>query len=104
MILGDFNLPSLSWSFDDLFMDANRDTVFLDCFIAASLTQWVKEPTFVSSGNILDLFLTSETYRVGRVEVLALFSRCLHCPVLLEYLFSVDIGAEQSVGKHILVA
>ena len=41
-----------------------------------------------------------ETDRVGRVEVLAPFPRCLHCPVLVEYLFSVDIGAEQSVGKQ----
>ena len=61
VILGEFNLPSLSWSSDDLFMGAtDRDTVFLDCFVAAGLTQCVKEPTFVSSGTILDLFLTSE--------------------------------------------
>ena len=34
VILGDFNLPSLSWSSEDLFMGAtNGDTVFLDVLL-----------------------------------------------------------------------
>ena len=45
-------------------------------------------------------YLISETDHEGEVEVLAPFPRCLHCSVLVEYLFSVDIAAEQSVGKQ----
>ena len=69
VILGDFNLPSLAWySVADLFGEAClMDRLFLDCFVSAGLTRWVMEGTFVSSGNILDLFLTSETDRVGSV-------------------------------------
>ena len=58
VVLGDFILPSLAWSAGDgIFRGASqRDRLFLDCFAAPGLTQWVMEPTFVSSGNTLDLF------------------------------------------------
>ena len=45
-------------------------------------------------GNILDLFLTSETDWVGDVEVLASFPRCGHSPIICEYLFNFDIDAD----------
>jgi hypothetical protein len=103
IVVGDFNLPSLSWPADGLELGVSRvDQSFLDCFISAGLTQWVDEATFVSSGNILDLFLTSETDRVGSVELLAPFPRCSHCPVVCSYLFGSDLdvarGEIVSVG------
>ena len=45
--------------------------------------EWVMEPTFISSGNTLDLFLTLEIDHVGVVKVLAPFPRCGHCPVVV---------------------
>ena len=81
-------MPSLVWSAGDgIFRGASqRDHVFLDCFALASLTQWVMEPTFISSGNTFDLYLASEIDRVGDVNVLAPFPRCGHCPLVGEYL------------------
>ena len=61
VVLRDFNLTSLVWSAGDgKFRGASqRDHLFLDCFAVSSFTQWLMEPTFVSSGNTFDLFLTS---------------------------------------------
>jgi hypothetical protein len=47
----------------------------------------VEEATNANSGNVLDLFLTSETDRVDAVEVLTPFLRCVHSPVVCHYLF-----------------
>ena len=76
--------------------------VFLDCFVSASLTKWVMEGTFVSSGNILDLFLTSETDRVRSVQVLALFPKCLHTPVIVEIFFSRNVGVDENIQQRFL--
>ena len=80
VVLGDFNLPSSS----SLRVEGNLmvvsegcvDQLFLNCFNKAEITQWVSESTFVASGNILDLFLTSETDQVGDVEVLVRGDYC----------------------------
>ena len=92
VILGDLNLLSLVWYRDaDLFRQAcPMNRLFLDCLVSAGLTQWVMEGTFVSSGNVLELFLTSEIDRVGSVEVLAHFpSVCTH--LLLLNIFLVEV-------------
>ena len=56
ILLGDFNLPALDWlpsrptrTYPPL------ETDFLDAFDVLGLHQWVHEPTYPSSGNILDL-------------------------------------------------
>lgn len=52
LILGDFNIPSLSWNDEDM-IDMNipdTDTLFVDLFKTISLSQWVKNPTFINSG------------------------------------------------------
>ena len=71
------------------------DQMFLNCFAATGLTQWVREATFLFSGNILDLFFTSETDQVGDVKVLATFPKCGHSPVVCEYLFASDQDSER---------
>ena len=98
VILGDFNLPSLLWLDDGVFGDGGGvDQMFLNFFAAAGLTQWVREATFLSSGNILDLFFTSETNRVEDVKVLASLPKCGHSPVVCEYLFASDQDSEDHV-------
>jgi hypothetical protein len=103
IVLGDFNLPSLVWSTGmGLCVGGSRnDQLFLNCFVEAGLYQWVEEATNANSGNVLDLFLTSETDRVGAVEVLAPFPRCIHSPVVCHYLFyehlNVDGGQPETV-------
>ena len=97
VVLGDFNLPSLQWSAgDEMFVGVSqKDRLFFDCFVAAALTQWVTEATFVTSGNSLDLFLTSEVDRVGDIKVLAPFPRCDHSPLVCDYLFNSDLDADE---------
>ena len=67
LVLGDFNLPSIVWTEEGGMLGGigNVDRMFLDCFALAGLTQWVLEAMFISSGNTLDLFMTSEFDRVG---------------------------------------
>ena len=81
-------IPTLKWStdyFDGYVRPVDRR--FLTCFLSMGLSQWVKEPTFVPSGNILDLILTSEDDRVSEVVVLPPLPHCLHCPVMCDYTF-----------------
>ena len=61
--------------------------LFLSCFNQLGLSQWVKFPTFIPSGNTLDLILTSELDRVGDVFSLPLLPGCHHVPVICDYLF-----------------
>ena len=101
VILGDFNLLSLLWSAGVEMSGASQnDQLFLDCFSAAGLSQWVEEATFGILGNILDLFLTSET---DRVEVLVLPSipRSGHSPLVCDYLYSSDLDADSSEDQQI---
>ena len=90
--MGDFNLPTLSWSVSGSGGDYVRpvDGAFNDCFVQCGLQQWVEEPTFVSSSNILDLVLTSELDRVLEVEVLDPLPTCDHCPVVCSLVFQFD--------------
>ena len=99
VIVGDFNLPSIDWKLDEaLFLRYPAVTqLFVDCFRDVGLHQWVESSTFVSSGNILDLLLTTETDRVSVVEVLAPFPRCGHCPIYFQYVFlSETRGVDKS--------
>ena len=97
IFLGDFNLPSIDWTDDELLPKCSTDSSFLEAFGSLGLTQWVKEPTFPRSGNILDLILTSESDRIGRVEVLCPLPGCDHCPTTLEYIFSGQLQASRSL-------
>ena len=93
LVMGDFNLPALAWDKPELLAMSYPplQQFFLDCFTSLGLNQWVTSPTFVQSGNILDLILTSEEDRVGDVEVLESFPQCGHCPVILQYFFQTSI-------------
>ena len=65
------------------------------------LTQWVRESTFVSSGNILDLVLTTEEDRIGEVSVLPPFPHCQHSPVYFEYVFQTGLAIRpDEQGAH----
>ena len=88
IILGDFNLPSIDWTENVISAKTPTDCTFLETFNSLGLTQWVNEPTFPRSGNILDLILTSEADRVGNVAVLCPLPGCDHCVTTLDYIFS----------------
>ena len=49
------------------------DLKFFDCFTVLGLTQWVNQSTFLTSGNILDIVLSSEGDRIGIIEVMPPF-------------------------------
>ena len=92
VVVGDFNLPTLRWCPEHVLNGyiSPTDLVFLNCFVSLGLTQWVFEGTYHPSGSILDLFLTSEEERVGAVEVFPPFPRCMHSPVVCDYLFCLN--------------
>ena len=87
IIMGDFNLPSLRWDLANM-LDGYitpLDSLFYDTFAVAGLTQWVDQPTYVPSGNVLDLILTSDVNVVGNIEIFPPLPNCHHCPVVFEY-------------------
>lgn len=95
LLLGDFNLPSIHW--DSAVCDVGVSTVdslFLDLFNTLGLFQWVLEPTFIRSGNTLDLVLTSESDRVISLETHPPFPHCGHTLVKFDYLFQEDVHVE----------
>ena len=88
LLLGDFNLPSLSWRVTDPSSQASVcDAQFHDVFVSLGLTQWVSEPTYPRSGSILDLVLSTEDDRVGSVVILPPLPGCDHCPTVCDYVF-----------------
>ena len=88
LILGDFNLPSLTWDEDNIpDYVPPTDQLFLDTFLSLGLSQLVRECTFPRSGNILDLVLVTDPDRVGVVQVLPPLPGCDHCPTLCDYMF-----------------
>ena len=89
VIVGDFNLPSIGWTQDDRTASCSAlDKMFFETFLSLGLTQWVLQPTFPRSGNILDIVLTTEPDRVGTLDVLTPLPSCDHCPTSFEYVFS----------------
>ena len=95
IILGDFNLPNLRWADDDPSSTAGpmeRKLFYL--FTSLGLIQWVTEPTYPRSGNILDLVLTSKGDRVGLIQVVAPLPGCDHCPTAFDYIFSNQSDSE----------
>ncbi len=88
LLVGDFNLPSIAWN--DNVVDLNisgTDALFLDLFNIIGLSQWVMEPTFISSGNILDLVLTSEDDRILDIKTYPPFHHCGHALIKFLYLY-----------------
>ena len=96
LLVGDLNLPGVDWV-DGFAVSSAGDSLsiqFSECFNLCGFTQWVSEPTFCYSDNILDIVLTNVDDRVGDVTVLPPFPHCGHSPVLLSYMFmKADAGA-----------
>ena len=90
LMLGYFNLPSIKW--DETHTDTESvlpcratsfDHSFYLIFLEVGLTQLVCEPIFITSNNILDLVLVSNTEIVGDVAILHPLAKCQHCPVVV---------------------
>ena len=89
IILGDFNLPNIYWPSDNPCQNSSTmEKNFFELFTSTGLNQWVLEPTFPRSGNILDLVLTSDPDRIGQLSVIAPLPGCDHCPTLFDYVFA----------------
>ena len=86
ILMEDFNLPSLKWN-RDISRPTSVDLKFFDCFTVLGLTQWVNQSTFLTSGNILDIVLSSEDDGIGIIEVMPLFPSCSHMPVYFTFVF-----------------
>ena len=88
LVLGDFNLPSLAWSpagLGDGYVTP-LDRQFFEVFSLVGLSQWVFEATFLQSGNILDLVLTSGDDSVYDLSTLPPMPGCQHVPVVFDFL------------------
>ena len=91
IILGDLNLPNIQWHQTECIPSGSfppLESKFINVFGSAGLLQWVTEPTYPRSGNTLDLILTSENDRIGKVAIEPPMPACDHCPVIFDYIFS----------------
>ena len=116
VVQGDFNLPSIVWSLEDVFTSyiSPLDRFYYDVFVSLGFTQIVKVATNFPSGNILDLFFTTNHERVGHYEVLPPLPCCSHGVVLVSYVFqsiyvnkSSDVRSANRIctkGKYELIA
>ena len=88
--MGDFNLPYIQWTVERVPDGYVRptDSMILDIFTLAGLTQWVIEGIFLQSNSILNLFLTTDGQgeqgrSVGSIAKLFTLSSCCGICVLL---------------------
>ena len=89
VLQGDLNLPDLHWN-DDVVAPPSTGRLDLDfyhTFISVGLEQVVTDSTIFPSGNIIDLFLSTHSERVGSCEVLAPLPGCYHVPIIVSYVF-----------------
>ena len=97
LLLGDFNLPSIRWQSEAPGDGVTaRDELFLNLFDTLGLIQLVKEPTFIRSGNILDLVLSSERDRVQNVVLCPPFPHCGHALVMFDYFLQGELELDIS--------
>ena len=102
ILLGDFNLPNVCWRASDQLPTgsvSSAENKFLEAVNSVGLIQWVTEPTYPKSGNILDLLFTTEPDCIGKVEIEQPLPACDHCPVIFEYLPSGDMIDEATVQR-----
>ena len=90
VLLGDFNLPCLGWSKPSVVQVPPLETMSINAFVTLRLNQWVSEPTFPESGNILDLVLISEQDRIGSINMLAPLPGRDHCHVVFDCVFQSE--------------
>lgn len=88
IIVGDFNLPSISWDLSEPDLNITPlDASFYNLFTSLGLHQHVRSPTFLPSGNILDLVFTSDPDRVVNIQCHPPFPHCHHTLIQFSYLF-----------------
>jgi len=86
VVIGDFNLNSVTWPNDpEVTINNNIDKLFVDTFNDLGLTQVINQATH-SKGRILDLLFTSKTQLLDNICVHDLNSVCKsdHAPITFE--------------------
>ena len=89
--MGDFNLPNVVWREDGthhICGGTSTERAFIEMFDTLGLLQWISLPTYPSSGNTLDLVLTTEPDCIGSITVEAPLPVCDHCPIVFDYIIS----------------
>ena len=101
VVMGDFNLPSLSWPLEAADNDSIRavDRIFRDCFVGLGWTQWVEFGTFHRSDNILDLVFTSDEDRIVDISSDSLFPSCGHFPIIFSLAYQGTDSSAEALPK-----
>ena len=91
-LIGDLNLPTIDWKLNPPRATSQKDRAFLDCFVSLGLVQHISDPTFIPSGNTLDLVFTTQTDHLSSVELLAPLPGCGHVPITFSLAISSQAG------------
>ena len=87
-MMGNFNLPSVMWSFDPPVALSLVDGAFLDFFAELGLIHHGIQPTYIRSGHKFDSVLSAVQDNGLGIEVLPPLLSCAHGPVS----FSIPIS------------
>lgn len=91
ILIGDFKL-SIRWNstVNINYRMTPQDKLFFDSFTLLGLSQWIHEPTYLYSENILNLILASESDKFGEVSLCPPFPSCEHSIPKFEYFVDAD--------------
>ena len=95
-ILGDLNFPGLTWNELSTTRGATpHEREYYDIFGDMGLTQIVKFPTFISSGNILDLVFLTDEGRHANLRFSQPFPKCGHVIISFDFLYNNDDSSQE---------
>ena len=100
VLCGDFNMPKICWdtkSGPSAYVGKSSEEIFLEFCSDAGLCQYVREPTFISSANILDLVFSNDDDSVVFVAVTDLVVKSDHWPVEFSLRISADTPPDHAV-------
>ena len=100
VLLGDFNLPTIDWSSSVTVATSSICKSFLELFNNLGLTQWVKFPTYIGSGNVLDLVLTSDFDRISEIDSIEPLPGCRHVGIRFSYFFHSHCASQSHQDEH----
>ena len=88
-LLGDFNLPGLTWDEELVTRNATpQEREYFNMFNEMCLSQIVNFPTFLSSSNILDLVFLTDEDRYSSLDFSQPFPGCGHVIIHFELMFN----------------